>query len=119
MTLGRRGERLAARTLKRAGYRILTRNYECKAGEIDVIALDGDTLVFVEVKTRASAKLADPRDAVNFRKQQQLGRVARYYVQAKSAHDRPCRFDVVTVVWGEKDKPKVEHFVNAFELRRT
>lgn len=116
MKLGPRGERIAARTLKRAGYRIIERNYRSKPGEIDLIALDGDTLVFVEVKTRTSADAADPQDAVNRAKQRQLGRVARYYVQAKSAHHRPCRFDVVTVVLSEEGKPTVEHFINAFEL---
>ena len=115
MRPGPRGERIAARTLKRSGYRILARNYTCPAGEIDLVGLDGDTLVFVEVKTRTSADAADPEVNVTRHKRQQLTRVAKYFLQARSAQDRPCRFDVVAVVLGQRGKPVVEHFVDAFE----
>ena len=113
--LGLKGEKIAARTLKRAGYRIVARNYTCPAGEIDLIAFDGDTIAFVEVKTRISADAADPAASVNRRKQRQLTRVARFFLTAQSAQNRPCRFDVVSVVVAERRKPVVEHFVNAFE----
>ncbi len=112
---GARGERIAARTLKRAGHRIVTRNYQCPAGEIDLITVDGETVVFVEVKTRSSSEAAYPEASVNLRKQRQLLRVAKMYLAAKAAQDRPCRFDVVSVVLNERGKPSVEHFVNAFE----
>ncbi len=115
MNLGARGERVAARFLKRARYRILTRNYRCPAGEIDIIAADGDMLVFVEVKTRCSNESADPEINVTHTKQRQIERVARYYVQSRSAHAQPCRFDVVSVVLPGRGEPVVEHFVDAFQ----
>jgi putative endonuclease len=115
VSLGIRGERIAARMLKRAGYRIVTRNYKCSSGEIDLIAVDDDTLVFVEVKTRTSSDAAYPEVTVHRHKQRQLTRVAKMYLAAKRAQDRPCRFDVVSVVTNEHGKPSVEHFVNAFE----
>lgn len=115
MTLGRRGERIAARMLKRLGYRIVACNYQCPAGEIDIIALDQETVVFVEVKTRSSSDVAYPEAHVNQPKRRQLTRVARMFLAANSSQDPPCRFDVVAVVVNERGKPSVEHFVNAFE----
>ena len=115
MSLGSRGEKLAARTLKREGFRIVERNYTCPAGEIDLIALDGDTLVFVEVKTRSASDAAFPEENVGYHKQRQLTRVARMYVNAKSAQDYPLRFDVVAIELPNRGKPTVEHFINAFE----
>lgn len=116
MKIGERGERIAARTLKRAGYRLIARNYTCPAGEIDLIAVDDDTLVFVEVKTRSSDRDADPEANVHRRKQSQIVRAARFYLAAnKSAQDRPCRFDVLAIVADSKGKPVVEHFVDAFQ----
>ncbi len=114
MILGPAGEKVAARHLRRAGYRIVARNYTCPAGEIDVIALDGDTLVFVEVKTRCRADLADPEVNITAHKRRQLTHVARYYLAEKSAQERPSRFDVVAVVLPEKGRPIVEHFIDAF-----
>jgi putative endonuclease len=113
--LGASGERAAARVLRRAGYRILARNYTCPAGEIDLIAADADTIVFVEVKTRTSTAINYPEASVTWAKRKQLTRVARYFLQAKSAQDRPSRFDVVAVVMPDGGKPEAEHFVNAFE----
>ena len=116
MNLGARGERIAARTLKRAGYRLVAKNYTCPAGEIDLIAVDHDTVVFVEVKTRASDRDADPEVNVHRRKQSQIVRAARFYLAAnKAAQDCPCRFDVLAVVVDQKRKPVVEHFVDAFQ----
>lgn len=115
MNLGARGERIAARSLKRSGYRIVARNYRCPVGEIDLIALDGDTLVFVEVKTRRSSETAFPEVNVHHRKRRKITQVAKYYVATKDAQQHPCRFDVVSVVLGERGAPSIEHFVNAFE----
>lgn len=114
MKLGLRGERIAARLLKKAGYRIVARNYTCPVGEIDLVAVDADTIVFVEVKSRRSTEVAYPEASVTWSKRRQLTRVARYFLQAKSAQERPCRFDVVAVVIPESGKPETEHFVNAF-----
>ena len=114
MSLGARGERIAARTLKRGGYRILARNFTCPAGELDLIALDGDTVVFVEVKTRTSDQSADPEANVHYHKKRQLARTAKYYLAMTGAADRPCRFDVVAVVLAPRHKPVIEHFIDAF-----
>ncbi|NOT02411.1 MAG: YraN family protein [Phycisphaerales bacterium] len=118
-TLGARGERAAARFLKRRGFRIVARNYNCPPGEIDIIAEDGDTLVFVEVKTRATGDRADPEVNVTAFKRRQIIAAARYFVQARRAHDRPCRFDVVSVVrpqWWRR--AEIEHFPDAFSPTR-
>lgn len=115
MILGTRGERIAARSLKRSGYRIVVRNYRCPAGEVDLIAVDGDTVVFVEVKTRRSSETAYPEVNVTHHKRRQLTRVAKFYLAAQEAQHAPCRFDVVSVVHDGRGEPSVEHFINAFE----
>jgi putative endonuclease len=102
MTVGRRqlgvdGERAAERFLRRRGYTIVARNYRCRVGEIDLIALDGNSVVFVEVKTLSGAVFGAPHDAVGVRKQRQLGRVAEHYLAAQRLEDRDVRFDVVSV----------------------
>lgn len=112
--LGTRGERAAARAIKHLGYRVVARNFRCPAGEIDLIAVDGDAVVFIEVKTRRSAEVAFPEANVTPTKKRKLSQVARYYLAAKGIQDRPCRFDVVSVVWNEGKKPSIEHFINAF-----
>lgn len=114
MKLGPAGEKVAARHLRRRGYRILSRNYDCRAGEIDLIAADGDTIVFVEVKTRREESAADPEVNVTYHKRRRLTQAARYYLMEKSAQDRPCRFDVVAVLMPEGGQPAVEHFIDAF-----
>lgn len=117
--LGARGERAAARFLQRRGYRIVTRNYICPPGEIDIVAEDGDTLVFVEVKSRASDVRADPEVNITAFKRRQIVGAARYYVQVHRAHERPCRFDVVSVIssnWWRR--AEIEHFPDAFSPTR-
>ena len=114
MNLGATGERIAAKALKRKGYRILAKNYRCPIGEIDLIAWDAGTIVFVEVKSRASDKHAYPEVNVTRQKQRQVARVARFYIQHKSAHEYPARFDVVSVLLKQGCKPEVEHFIDAF-----
>jgi putative endonuclease len=96
--IGREGEEAAAGFLLSRGYRLLHRNYRCgRFGELDIVALDGDTLVFVEVKTRRSAKYGTGAEAVGRRKQERLLLLARWYIAAERVGDRPCRFDVVEV----------------------
>jgi putative endonuclease len=117
--LGRRGERLAARELRRAGLSILGRDYRCPAGEIDLIALDSSTrpptIVFVEVKARADDSYTAPEGAVDADKQQRLRRAARYYIAARGAQQYAVRFDVIAVVAPPGDKPRITHFRDAFE----
>ena len=112
--IGLLGEKISARFLRRLGYRIAARNFTCPRGEIDLIALDDRTIVFVEVKTRRDDRAAMPENSVHGHKRRQLTAAAKYYLAKASAQDRPCRFDVVSVVLRDATKPEVEHFVNAF-----
>ncbi len=114
MNLGAAGERAAARFLRRLGYRIAARNYSCRSGEIDLIAVDGDTIVFAEVKTRRHDESADPEANVTYRKRCRLTRAAKTYLSAKSAQNQAARFDVLAVVLPATGPPTIEHFVDAF-----
>ena len=112
---GQEGEAIAARYLKRNGYKILERNYRNRIGEIDIIAEEKGTLVFVEVKTRRNDRFGNPKWAVTFRKQQKISMVALSYLKELRMSNRKARFDVVTVTEDLK-KPTVEIVRNAFEL---
>ena len=114
MTLGSSGENEAAKHLRRVGYRIVARNYRCRAGEIDLIAIDEGTIVFVEVKTRRQNQAADPEVNVTYHKRCRISRAAKHFLMEKSAQGRPCRFDVVSVLMPEQGKPVIEHFADAF-----
>jgi putative endonuclease len=110
--LGDEGERLTCRFLKRAGMRIITRNFRVALGEIDVIARDGRTLVFVEVKTR---RRGDPFEAVTAEKQRRLTRAALVFLKKHGLLDAPSRFDVVSVVLpGPSDPARIDHVRDAF-----
>ncbi|MFZ5830683.1 MAG: YraN family protein [Planctomycetota bacterium] len=114
-TLGQRGEALAARYLLRKGYRIVIRGSRMPGGEIDLVALDGRTIVFVEVKTRTSADHGHPAEAVDDEKQRRLTRLALRLLKRHGLLDHPARFDVVAVTWPEnRRRPTIEHFINAF-----
>lgn len=115
--LGREGEDLAARFLMKRGYRILERNYSTSQGEIDLIALDRDQVVFVEVKTRTSEAYGAPELAVNPRKQRRMIKAALGYIKFKKLHQVPCRFDVVAI--SAASGREVELIQNAFEMDRT
>lgn len=112
---GDRGEREAARYLKRKGYRIVARQSRSLIGEIDLIALDRETIVFVEVKTRSSHAAGHPVEAVTYAKQKQLTRAALAWLKRRGLLTRPCRFDVVAITWKPGEKPLIEHFIHAFE----
>lgn len=110
---GDRGERAAARFLRRRGCRILLRGYRTPQGEIDLIARDGDTLVFVEVKSR---RRGEPAEAVTPEKQRRLTLAALHFLKANRLLDTPCRFDVVAIVWpDDRRPPQIEHITHAFE----
>lgn len=113
--LGEQGEALAIRHLKRAGYKIIETNYRTRLGEIDIIAKDKDTIVFVEVKTRTSVHFGSPKWAVTPQKQKKISMVALYYLKATEQSTARARFDVVAVI-SNRDKPQVEIIKNAFEL---
>lgn len=115
-TLGQRGEALAARWLRRRGYKIVARGNRGALGEIDLVAVDGRTVVFVEVKTRRSQDAGHPADAVDADKQRRLTRLAIGYLRRHGLLEYPARFDVVAVTWPEgSGKPMVEHFPRAFD----
>jgi putative endonuclease len=109
----RRGEALAALFLRLKGYRIEARNWRCPLGEIDIVASKGDTLVFVEVKTRAGRSAGLPEAAVTRGKQQRLVRLAQAYLTHCHAEVPPCRFDVVAVE-AITPMPRIRHLKAAF-----
>jgi putative endonuclease len=113
--LGARGEDAAVRFLKRLGYRIVERGYDSPLGELDIVAVDGRTVVFVEVKTRASTDAGHPSDAIDDNKQRRMTQSALAYLKAKRLLEYSSRFDVVAVTWPVNSRrPHIEHFKNAF-----
>jgi len=113
--LGKKGEEKALRFLKKKGYRIIETNYVCKMGEMDLIAKEKDTLVFIEVKTRTSTMFGPPQLAVNSWKQRQLSKVALNFLKEKKLEDVKARFDVVAILLGQKGE-EIELIKNAFDL---
>lgn len=111
--LGRHGEDLAADLLERSGYLVVERNYRCRAGEIDLICTDGETLVFCEVKTRRSDRWAQPHESVDHRKQVRLRRLAAEWMSDRRPGSVRVRFDVVSVIVGDRE-PQISHLVDAF-----
>ena len=112
--LGSRGEEAARRHLESLGYRILARRFRSRLGEIDLIAEDGSTIVFVEVKTRRSAACGSPEEGVTPLKQQRIVRLASSFLAASGLHGRDCRFDVVAVVEDAGSGLLLRHLKDAF-----
>ncbi|MCH8314592.1 MAG: YraN family protein [Planctomycetes bacterium] len=115
-SLGDKGERFAARWLRRHGYRILHHKYRIGDDEADLIVLDpnGRTIVIVEVKTRSNDQ-PPPEASIDRKKQFRLARLAARLAKRPSFRDRPLRFDAIGVVWPDHGKPQIKHFVAAFE----
>ncbi|MFQ5936827.1 MAG: YraN family protein [Acidiferrobacterales bacterium] len=111
---GQRGEQIAVDYLKRLGYRIQLRNYRCRRGEIDIIAQDGPTLVFVEVKTKGQMAFGAPQAMVNRTKQHTMTYVAMSYVQQHHLRNAALRFDVVAITFLADGTPEVTHIPAAF-----
>lgn len=121
LALGKIGETIAVKHLKRLGYTILARNYRVRSGEVDIVARDDGTVVFIEVKTRAGIRFGRPAESVTVAKQRKLARVALEYLGRHDLHDTPARFDVVGVLFDEGGDggaglAKVEVFKDAFEI---
>ncbi len=111
--VGVEGETVARRFLERLGFRIVEGNFACPLGEIDLIAQDGEVLVFVEVKARRSTRFGAPAEAVHGRKQRQILRVAEAYMRERRLRV-PCRVDVVAVEFpAQGAEPKIELIRNA------
>jgi len=114
--LGKRGEELAIKFLKKTGYRILVTNYVCKLGEIDIIAKEKDTLSFIEVKTRTSGLFGPPELSVTPFKQMQLSKAALYFLKEKKLEDVKARFDVVSILLRPQGE-EIELIQDAFDLK--
>ncbi len=113
-SLGDRGEKIAASYLKKRGYKIIDRNFRCKLGEIDIVAYDGKTLVFVEVRTKRSTQFGSPECSVSFKKQKKLISLANFYIKKHRLFDRHARFDVVGITIDRKNRCNVNLVQNAF-----
>ncbi len=112
---GEAGEALAARLLRRHGYRILETNYRTAIGEVDIIARERDTIVFVEVKARRSLHFGHPKTAVTAQKRHKLSLLALHYLKATGQSGAKARFDVVSIC-AAPERPEVELIRNAFDL---
>ena len=113
--LGDSGEDIAVEYLESIGYVILKRNFRALRGEIDIIAQDQETLVFIEVKTASSNKFGSPETWVGRRKQLQSGKIAELYLAREQQYDRNCRFDVISVLVKDGNH-QIKHFKDAFWL---
>ena len=107
--LGRVGEQKAAEYLEKKGYKVIEKNYKTHVGEIDLIVKDGETIVFVEVKTRSSENFGSPADAVDYKKREKYYKVATEYLLRKQKDGADCRFDVIEILNGE-----INHIIDAF-----
>jgi putative endonuclease len=115
IALGKMGEDLACGELERRGYVIVARRYRRRSGELDIIARDGDTIVFVEVKARQGHAFGHAAEAVGFYKRRRMAQLAKEYVIRHRLTDRPCRFDVVSIHFDEPC-PVIEVYRNAFSM---
>ena len=113
---GQAGESAAEEYLRRKGYRIVARNLRSPLGELDLVAEDGQVLVFVEVKARRTDAFGGAIHAVDHRKQEKLIQLAAQYLARHHIKDRLCRFDVVLLQGSDATVPKIEHIQNAFEI---
>jgi putative endonuclease len=113
VALGRRGERAAEKHLRRNGYRIVARNFRAAGAEIDLVAMDGETIVFVEVKTRSSRAAGAPEEAVDERKQKRMRRAAEVFAARYRAGEFEMRFDIIAVDASGK-RLEIELLRNAF-----
>jgi putative endonuclease len=113
--LGLKGEEQAKRYLRKKGYKILATNFQCRFGELDIIAKDKSGLVFCEVKTRSEGMIASPQESVHYAKQQKMIKTALFWLQNQKVGDLPMRFDVIAIRISD-GKSTIEHLENAFTL---
>lgn len=114
LALGAMGEELAASALTAAGMRILDRNWRCRHGELDLVAVDGDTIVFVEVKRRSGLGFGSPAEAVTYAKQRRIRMLAQRWLADSDRHWPHVRFDVVAVLVDRRREPAVTHLPAVF-----
>ncbi len=113
---GKKNELIAASFLKKKGYKILEQNYRTKNGEIDIIAKEKETIVFVEVKSGRTGFAGSPKWAVTFKKQRKISMVALYYLKMMKLSNHKARFDVVSIIFNKDNSVNIELLKNAFEL---
>lgn len=116
ITLGKSGENIAARFLRKNGYKILDANFRTKIGEIDIVAQEQGYICFIEVKTRQGTSFGCPEEAITPRKIRKLSQMALWYLKANRLMDQPCRFDVVSIVLAAPDSPQIQLFKDAFRV---
>lgn len=117
-SLGELGEAAAVKFLKKKKYNVIERNVTFDVGEIDIVAVDGRTVVFVEVKTRKSRQKGEPWEAVDLAKQKKISQAASIYLNKENLADQKSRFDIISITWLEgQTKPEIEHLIDAFEAR--
>ena len=115
-TLGERGETIATAYLKGQKFTIVERNFRCKAGEVDIIARDGNSFVFVEVKTRRNLSFGPPQLALTPFKQRQISKAALTWLAKKKLFGANARFDVIAILLPNHEVPVIDHIRNAFDL---
>jgi putative endonuclease len=111
---GKKGENTAAEYLLSSGVRILDRNFRCPVGEIDLIAKDGEAIVFVEVRSRQPDGICSPEESVTHNKRRRVARAALWYLKQRGLQNFNARFDVVAIRWNDEE-PDINWIVNAFE----
>ena len=116
LSVGERGEAIAEAYLRGRGFAILEKNYRGKTGEIDIVARDGDTIVFVEVKTRRNLAYGPPQLAVTPFKQRQISRTALTWLAHHKKPNATARFDVIAILVPDHEVPQIEHIRNAFDV---
>ena len=114
-SLGKIGEDLACGELERRGYAIVARRYRRRGGELDIVARDGETMVFVEVKAREGREFGEGAEAIGGWKQRRMTAVALDYLARHQLTNAPCRFDVVSILLREAEDPVIEVYRNAFD----
>lgn len=113
---GSRSERAAAKYLRRLGWRIVARNFTCSTGELDLVAMDGSVIVFVEVRSTETADPLRPAESVDLAKQKKVSAAALAFLKKHRLLGRDARFDVLAISWpANRPEPEIVHFPNAFE----
>ena len=112
--LGSLGEKLAVDYLKQQGYQIISKNYRCQHGEIDIIVADSEYLIFVEVKTKRNLKFGTPQEEVDWRKQERIRLVAQHYISHHPAVELDYRFDVISILYHSSKQYQITHLQNVF-----
>ena len=113
--LGRWGERRCEKYLRKKGFKTIARNFSCRTGEIDLIMADSDgTIVFIEIKTRTDEKFTPAEEVITLPKKTRLIKTAKYFLKTYDIENRPCRFDIVTIVLDKTKHERISHYENAF-----